>query len=406
MSMSKIKFWLIAAISGTMLMTSCDKNHEEPQNTLLGGEGRILVQTTVKNPNGDSGASYMQQIPELSGNLDISKAIQTGFYNSISIVENEIFVMAEYGGKGSQSISKYIRTPKGMEKVGELHGIPESWPINLTSVSAQKAYVPLYSLGRVLVINPQTMTQIGEIDLKEYAHGDASSEPASGIIRDGYYYLPLNQIGADWLPYENHRQSDVVIIDTKTDKVVKVISEAKSGLCFPTRPMAQGMIFANEQKDIYIACCGLFGFNPNYLKNGFICIPAGKQEFDTARSWDISNTTIQGTNYKPASVYNTLYLGNGKLAAYVNIIELSGDNPYTARNNMAVIIDLNAKTIKRIEGIPETDGYSSSIEQDNGEVYFSVYGVAKSGIFAYNPTTEAVRQVMSSKNGITSIHFF
>lgn len=98
MSMSKIKFWLIAAISGTMLMTSCDKNHEEPQNTLLGGEGRILVQTTVKNPNGDSGASYMQQIPELSGNLDISKAIQTGFYNSISIVENEIFVMAEYGG--------------------------------------------------------------------------------------------------------------------------------------------------------------------------------------------------------------------------------------------------------------------------------------------------------------------
>lgn len=406
MSMSKIKFWLIAAISGTMLMTSCDKNHEEPQNTLLGGEGRILVQTTVKNPNGDSGASYMQQIPELSGNLDISKAIQTGFYNSISIVENEIFVMAEYGGKGSQSISKYIRTPKGMEKLGELHIIPESWPINLTSVSAQKAYVPLYVLGRVLVINPQTMTQIGEIDLKEYAYGDASSEPASGIIRDGYYYLPLNQIGADWLPYENHRQSDVVIIDTKTDKVVKVISEVKSGLCFPTHPRAQGMIFSNEQKDIYIACCGLFGFNPEYLKNGFICIPAGKQEFDTARSWDISNTTIQGTNYKPASVYNTLYLGNGKLAAYVNIIELSGDNPYTARNNMAVIIDLNAKTIKRIEGIPETDGYSSSIEQDNGEVYFSVYGVAKSGIFAYNPTTEAVRQVMSSKNGITSIHFF
>lgn len=170
--------------------------------------------------------------------------------------------------------------------------------------------------------------------------------------------------------------------------------------------MAQGMIFANEQKDIYIACCGLFGFNPNYLKNGFICIPAGKQEFDTARSWDISNTTIQGTNYKPTSVYNTLYLGNGKLAAYVNIIELSGDNPYTARNNMAVIIDLNAKTIKRIEGIPETDGFSASIEQYNGDVYFSVYGVAKSGIFAYNPATENVRQVMTSKNGITFIHFF
>lgn len=60
-----------------------------------------------------------------------------------------------------------------------------------------------------------------------------------GILRDGLYYLPLDQIGENWMPFADYRQVDVAVIDTKTDKVVKVISEKTSGLCFPTRPFPQ-----------------------------------------------------------------------------------------------------------------------------------------------------------------------
>ena len=91
------------------------------------------------------------------------------------------------------------------------------------------------------------------------------------------------------------------------------------------------------------------------------------------------------------------------MAAYVGVLELMSDNPYTARNSMAVEIDLKARTIKKIEGVPYTDGHSVAIEMHNGEVYF---GEDKSGLFAYNPATGAVRHALNFNSNIVSIHFF
>lgn len=73
---------------------------------------------------------------------------------------------------------------------------------------------------------------------------------------------------------------------------------------------------------------------------------------------------------------------------------------------MAVLIDLNSRTIKKIEGIPYTDGYSVAIEYHNGEVFFAAYGVDASGIFAYNPITGKVRQALSASGNIAYMHFF
>lgn len=360
----------------------------------------------MKNADGASGQSYLQQIPALSGSLSMNKGIQTGFAASISIVGNDVFVFPEHGGKGTQTIIRYARSYKGLEKAAEMQIIPGSYPINLTQVSAEKAYIPTYVLGRIMIVNPKTLEKKGEIDLKQYAHNDASPEPAYGILRDGLYYLPLDQIGENWMPFADYRQVDVAVIDTKTDKVVKVISEKTSGLCFPTRPFLKGMVFTNEQNDIYMACTGYFGYDPTYLKNGFVCIPAGKQEFDETKTWDMSNTSIEGSTYKSATVFNCKYIGSGKVAAYVGIVELNGNNPYTARNSMAVIIDLNTKTIKKIEGIPYTDGHSVAIEYHNDEVLFAAYGVDASGVFAYNPTTGKVRQALSTSGNIAYMYFF
>lgn len=401
--------WQLIAMSVMMLCaTSCEKNKEDglSQNNPLGGEGNILIETTVKNPDGQSGQSYLQQIPELAGTLSMTNGIQAGFAASISVEGNDVFVFPEFGGKGTQTIIRYARSPKGLENAAEMNIIPGSYPANLTQVSADKAYIPTYILGRVMIVNPKTLEKKGEIDLKQYSHNDASPEPSYGILRDGFYYLSLNQLDENFMPFADYRQVDVAIIDTKTDKVVKVISEKNSGLCFPTRPFFEGMIFTNEQNDIYIACSGYFGYDPTYLKNGFVCIPAGKQEFDEQKTWDISNTSIEGSPYKSASVYNCKYIGNGKLAAYVGIVELNGNNPYTARNSMAVMIDLNAKTIKQIKDIPYTDGHSVAIEYHNGELYFSAYGVDAAGIFAYNPITEKVNHVLSTSGNIAYMHFF
>lgn len=403
------KSWLLAAMSVTMLLAaSCDNNNgDEPApDNLLGGEGNILIETTVKNAEGTSGQSYLQQIPELSGTLAMNKGIQIGFAASLSVEGNDIFVFPEFGNNGRQAVVKYEHTTKGLKKAGEMQIVPNSYPVNLVRVSGDKAYIPLYNLGKVMVVNPRTMTKTGEIDLGRYAHGDNSAEPSYGIIRDGFYYLPLDQIGTNWMPYEDHRQVDVAVIDTKTDKVLKVISEKSNGLCFPTRPFLKDMIFTDEQNDLYIACAGYFGYNPQYVKNGFVCIPAGRQEFDETKTWDISDTPIAGSPYKAATVFNCKYIGNGKVAAYVGVPELMGDNPYTARNSMAVMIDLKAGSIGKIDGIPYTDGHSVAIEYRNGEILFAAYGVDAAGVFAYNPATGKVRKAISSAGNIAFMHFF
>lgn len=164
--------WQLIAVSVMMLfVTSCEKNNgEDPSpNNPLGGEGNILIETTVKNADGASGQSYLQQIPALSGSLSMNKGIQTGFAASISIVGNDVFVFPEHGGKGTQTIIRYARSYKGLEKAAEMQIIPGSYPINLTQVSAEKAYIPTYVLGRIMIVNPKTLEKKGEIDLKQYA---------------------------------------------------------------------------------------------------------------------------------------------------------------------------------------------------------------------------------------------
>ena len=70
------------------------------------------------------------------------------------------------------------------------------------------------------------------------------------------------------------------------------------------------------------------------------------------------------------------------------------------------VTDEEMKTIKKIEGVPYTDGHSVVIECHGGEVLFSSFGVDKAGVFGYDPSTEAVRHLMSSSVNIAYLHFF
>ncbi len=393
----------LATFAVALLLISCDDDDPQPSGAI----GDILIETTLLNPDGASGSSYIQLIPELSGNIDNSTAIQLDFASPTAVIGNDIFVFPTFGTAAVNEISKYTYRSDGtLSDPVTLPVTAYAGASNITSVSSTKAYVPEYGIGRVLTINPATMQKTGEIDLASYAHEDNSADPGYGLIRDGYYYLPLAQVNASYMPYENYRQIDVAIIDISTDEVVKVISETVSQMSFPTRPMLKDMIFTNEQNDIYIACVGYFGYNPVYPENGFVCIPSGETEFDSSRSWEISNTTIQGTSYKSVAVFNSKYIGDGKLAAYVGIAELATTNPYTARNSMPVMIDLNAKTITQIEGIPLSNGHGIFIGSYNDLIVFGSDGENEVGFFTYDPDTEEVEHVVTTQGAPYFMHSF
>ena len=401
---------ILTLCSLALIAVSC-KKEDTPETILKGGMGNYLLETSLTN-DGMSGSSYLQLFGSLSGTIDNSLAEQVEFGSSVQVEGNNIYLFDTIKSTGGVILYTYDPSTKRFTKKANLSTPANSMVGNLTIVSPTKAYLPLYGIGVVWIINPQTLEKKGEISLTKYAHTDTSPDPAMGILHNGKYYLSLTQInpGGGWQPYADYLQCDVAIINPQTDVVEKVVSETTSGLTFPTRPMAQcrGMMFATERKDLYIATVGYFGFNPANKKSGFICIPnantVSETEFDTAKTWDISTTTIEGTTYKPACVLNAQYMGSGKVAAYVGISELYTANPYTAKSAMAVIIDLNAKTIKQIEGIPLTDGYSVFISKYKDKAVFAAFGTNKRGLFTYDPVTGTTEQILTTVGNPAFFH--
>ncbi len=372
-----------------MCMVACSDNDDpDPEQNV----GKILIETTVKNPDGASGSSYLQLIPDFSKQtIDNKNSIQVGFDAGIKVLGNNIFVFPEFGKDGTQEILRYTYDgTRNLKNPATLTLPPVSGAYNFTNVGTEKAYASLYNLGKILIFNPSSMTQIGEIDLSSYAFDDNNPDPASMFVRDGLLYIALNQIGPNWMPYPDYKQVDVAIVNVETDEVVKVASARTSNMTFPTRPHLENMIFTDENNDLYIACAGGFGLDPRFPETGFVCIRSGQTEFDASSSWDISQTPIQNTSYKPGSLSNCKYIGNGKLCAFVAIAELMANNPYTAKYSMAVLIDMKAKTIKKIDGIPLSDGHSVFIETYEDLVVFAAYGESEAGFFTYDPANGEV----------------
>ena len=395
----------------SMLTVACGgkKNSDVPDvPPTPGKDARILIATSTNGVDGSSGTAHLHMISGLEDKIDDGKGVQVGWATGYYVYGNEVYTMPTMFSVEDRDVRKYTLTSEG-KLSGPLKFLsPEaSNPMNFTKISDEKAYLPCYTIPKVIILNPKTMKQIGEIDITKYAHKDNCPDPGAGILRDGIYYLPLDQIdGKNWMPYEDHLQCDVLVIDTKTDKVIKMTSEDKSGLSFPTRPFLGFMSFQTEQKDLYFAALGFFGFRADKKDCGFICIPSGSQDVDISRTWNIKDTSVEGEPYKPAAIFNARYIGNGLVACYVGFNELNSSNPYTARNGCAVIADLKNKTLKRVPDVPYTDGHSVFIETHKGKVYFSAYGEKASGVWEYDPTTHTTKQVMKSNLHITYLHFF
>ena len=73
---------------------------------------------------------------------------------------------------------------------------------------------------------------------------------------------------------------------------------------------------------------------------------------------------------------------------------------------MAVLIDLDAKTIKKIEGVPLTDGHSIFIGSYNNDVILGSYGKEKAGFFSYNPNSGEVKLLLETIGNPGYMHMF
>lgn len=384
------KFLLKAGLIclASIVLSGCGKEPKPNPNPNAGKKDLAIV-SMVTNPDGYSGTSWMQVVDGIAPKtVDNSQAYQIGFgMPPMDVVGDDIYTIPDYNG--SNTFQKWTKQPDGsLQKTGSFEVPVSSFVTHGKIYSEEKGYLATRT-GKLLTFNPKTMVMAGEIDLSSYAAEGVSVPFFGSMFFEGEtMYLPLWQTTMQHQPVGDPK-IEMLILDVKTDKVVKYIQEKQSGLTSAGYPYGvQKNCFKDEQGDIYYIAGGAFSIDPTY-KTGILRIKKGTQEIDADYSWVFNDQAIEGEAGKTVWIASAHYLGNGKLYGMMDIPDYwanpSMPNWTRDRSIISVEIDIYAKTVKKLP-IPNTCAYATHVSTYDDLLLFSVWGEQDSGFYTFDPT--------------------
>lgn len=390
-----------AAMIAALCLNSCNKNDNEPDTSrIAGGKGNTLLITALPNATGMDGTEYMQ----LVDNPEVGVTTATDNRNGINIpygssypviIDQEVYVFPSYHlTMDKDELIKYRRTNGILQKAGSLQLPANNSANSIVKLSSTKAYLSLAGLGLIYIFNPETMQKTGEIDLT--ALGIQDNNPDIGIMieRDGYVFAGLSQMVGGWISPEDYRQADVAVIDTRTDKLVKMISDRTGGFSQATRPIDPKSIFKDEKGDIYVSCLGNFGMVAGH-KAGILRIKKGETDFDPTYHWTITGASIEGEEEAAGFAASICYVSNGKAYGYIDIpgYYKPGETGHSAISNRAVVFDLYNQKLVAIEGLDLSNGYGVLVSKYKDGLAISNASATTKGVYYLDPRTDRVNPI-------------
>ncbi|HBG41370.1 MAG TPA: hypothetical protein DDW85_08145 [Porphyromonadaceae bacterium] len=369
------------------VLTACHKDDPtpNPENTR-----NILFSVRIPDASGMSGSVYTQLIDNIdAATYDNKTAIPTAYATPPVIIDDYVFDLPGLTTE-TDIIKKYVRVNGQLVFEKSFTCPAGSGAISLVT-KGDKAYVAMRGLGLILILNHKTMAEIGRIDLSEYGVGDRNPDPAMMLIRDNLLYVGLNQIVGGMTPDPKRAKSDVVIIDTNTDAVQKMITDER-GYSMPTNIMGDiQSIFMDENKDIYINCMAGLGYIGH--KGGLLRIKAGETVFDNSYEFCVTDKTIEGIDYPLDCLRDMVYTGNGKLYACASVSGYYSPTPdYSAdRVVVSLEIDIKNKTVKKLD-IPRGNIFATAVGRYGDNILFGLATQTGNGFYTYNQKTKAISE--------------
>ena len=356
-------YFLIAALVLLSLvgLTSCGKDSPDFPPSTKSEVGFVHSVNIGENTY----ISLFKDLSVSSLNTDNALVLPKGAFTFV--YKNKIYVT------DTEHLYKYI--PKGgiLVQEGNTMLFPSGAKATyITFLSEKKAYVSCLGLGKVWIIDPSSMTKTGEIDLSGYSlgklAGDNNPEPCASIIRDGILYVTLCQLKS---AYSCEKGAHIALIDTKTDKSIKMISDPRATMASSMTPA--GDPFVDEKGDIYFYCVAMFGYQPG-VKEGFLRIKKGEQDFDNSYCFTLADVNLEGVKGNRTSyAYNKVYGGNGKVYGYLNIPGAASNPPDYVHDKsfQAFEINLYNKTCKKMN-FSGTVGWATSICKSGNNIIFGM----------------------------------
>ena len=356
-------YFLIAALVLLSLvgLTSCGKDSPDFPPSTKSEVGFVHSVNIGENTY----ISLFKDLSVSSLNTDNALVLPKGAFTFV--YKNKIYVT------DTEHLYKYIPKDGILVQEGNTMLFPSGAKATyITFLSEKKAYVSCLGLGKVWIIDPSSMTKTGEIDLSGYSlgklAGDNNPEPCASIIRDGILYVTLCQLKS---AYSCEKGAHIALIDTKTDKPIKMISDPRATMASSMTPA--GDPFVDEKGDIYFYCVAMFGYQPG-VKEGFLRIKKGEQDFDNSYCFTLADVNLEGVKGNRTSyAYNKVYGGNGKVYGYLNIPGAASNPPDYVHDKsfQAFEINLYDKTCKKMN-FSGTVGSATSICKSGNNIIFGM----------------------------------
>ena len=356
-------YFLIAALVLLSLvgLTSCGKDSPDFPPSTKSEVGFVHSVNIGENTY----ISLFKDLSVSSLNTDNALVLPKGAFTFV--YKNKIYVT------DTEHLYKYIPKDGILVQEGNTMLFPSGAKATyITFLSEKKAYVSCLGLGKVWIIDPSSMTKTGEIDLSGYSlgklAGDNNPEPCASIIRDGILYVTLCQLKS---AYSCEKGAHIALIDTKTDKPIKMISDLRATMASSMTPA--GDPFVDEKGDIYFYCVAMFGYQPG-VKEGFLRIKKGEQDFDNSYCFTLADVNLEGVKGNRTSyAYNKVYGGNGNVYGYLNIPGAASNPPDYVHDKsfQAFEINLYNKTCKKMN-FSGTVGWAASICKSGNDIIFGM----------------------------------
>jgi hypothetical protein len=375
MKKKAILFSLPVAIA--VIITACTKYYPDVKDRVPGLD-KIIMITNINT--GSTSVAYLGTRPDLSaGSYVNASAQQVVSYPLAQVYNNEVYLIE---GRSGDKIKKYTRNMDGtLMNVGSLTMPAASFPYCIAFENSTRAYVSLGNTGKIAIINPSDMTQVGSIDLTSYALGDASPDPGVIIYRDKKLYVACLQTSDG---YTSGHPAQLLIIDLANNNRITSITDHRS--TYAGNASSAGSMFFDENGDLYVLCMGSWGFIPGQ-KCGFLRMRNGETEFDPAYFFSITDYAISNI---PGSHLDYLhrmeYAGNGIVYGTGNIPALMSNPPDYVRDKTfgAFRVDINNQVIAKLD-IPYSNGYAACVMHYENKVYYGMSSNTGVGIYSFDP---------------------
>lgn len=384
---------LVCLLGSVATLSSCDKKQKEqptpPQKddvhhfAYIAHAEKSFKITTFKDFQSNIVTTY-----------DNAKSIAEG-HAFMQVYDGFLYVMSGnmMGFGGEQTLYKYTISELGRlsdKPVATLSFSNSPNVVEIVFASKNKAYgITNHSRAELIIFNPTTMKEIGKISLAQYGAGeikdqsgkvigkDNDPDPGLGIIRDGKLYLPLSQFNGMALA---DVPGQLAIIDTKTDKVEKIITDSRVqglGMIGHTNPIM------DESGHLYFYTGPMAAMLGS--KEGMLRIKKGETEFD--KDFYIPFTKLPEAS-QGSYAMTILYAGNGK--AYFFLLNpklMKSQDPSDPQNKgyMPYELDLRSGTGRALPLKPSTGWAANALIKVGDKIYFGCQSDNGVGFFGYDP---------------------